>query len=222
MCSNRILCTLILTLAFCCRPVPVPAQTPTDALFTFTLDFPSSEPEHYSVRIPADGSAHYTSSGRLSDDSDVADDFNLDFSLTPATRQKIFDLIAHAGYLQKDVVSHRKGMAFTGNKTIVYQDGQRHGEATFIYTANPSVQELTSLIQNLSATLEFGHRLDYYHHYQKLALDDELKRMEEMSHDHELSEIGAVKPILDQIISDSSVINVSRARAQRLLDSAAH
>jgi hypothetical protein len=217
---HRIFCTLILVLIFCSWPVPAPAQTPTDALFIFTLDFPSSEPEHYSVRIPASGSAHYISTGRVSADSDVTDDFNLDFSLTPATRQKIFDLISHADYLQKDVASHRKGMAFTGNKTIVYQDGQRHGEATFIYTANPSVLELTSLIQNLSATLEFGHRLDYYHHYQKLALDDELKRMEEMSHDHELSEIGAVKPILEQIIADSSVINVSRARAQRLLATA--
>jgi hypothetical protein len=220
MCSHRFCCTLILALAICGRPCVAPAQNSTlpDALFTFTLDFPGSQPEHYSIEVPSPGVAHYTSTGRLSADSDVIDGFNLDFSLTPATRQKIFDLVARAGYLQKDVASHRKGMAFTGNKTLIYQDAQRHGQATFNYTANTSVEELTSLMQNLSATLEFGHRLDYYHHYQKLALDEELKRMEEMSRDHELSEVPAIQPILEQIISDSSVINVTRARAQRLLD----
>jgi hypothetical protein len=220
MSLHRFTCTL--ALVACCCHIPAPAQTPTDALFTFTLDFPSSEPEHYSIGVPSTGVAHYTSTGRLSADSDVTDGFNFDFPLAPATRQKIFDLIARAGYLQKDVASHRKGMAFTGNKTLVYQDAQRHGQATFNYTTNAPVEDLTSLMQNLSATLEFGHRLDYYHRYQKLALDDELKRMEEMSRDHELSEIAAIQPILDQIISDSSVINVTRARAQRLLDSAGH
>jgi hypothetical protein len=82
------------------------------------------------------------------------------------------------------------------------------------------VQELTSLMQGLGATLEFGHRLDYDRRYQKLALDDELKRMEEISQSHQLIEITAIQPILDQIIADPSVINVSRARAQRLLQAA--
>jgi hypothetical protein len=73
-------------------------------------------------------------------------------------------------------------------------------------------------MQNLSATLEFGHRLQYDHRYQKLALDEELKRMEEMARNNELIEVSAIQPILDQIIADPSVINVTRARAQRLLE----
>ncbi len=79
------------------------------------------------------------------------------------------------------------------------------------------MQELTNLLQSLSATLEFGHRLQYDHHYQKLALDEELKRMEEMARANQLIEIAAIQPVLDQIIADQSVINVTRARAQRLL-----
>jgi hypothetical protein len=80
------------------------------------------------------------------------------------------------------------------------------------------VQALTSLMQNLSATLEFGHRLQYERQYQKLALEEELKRMEEMVKDNELSEMGAIQPILQQISDDPSVVNVSRARAQRLME----
>jgi hypothetical protein len=73
-------------------------------------------------------------------------------------------------------------------------------------------------MQNISATLEFGHRLQYDHRYQKLALEEELKRMEELARTKDLIEVAAIRPILERIVADASVMNVTRARAQRLLD----
>jgi hypothetical protein len=191
------------------------AQT---AAVTFTLDFPTSQPEHYSIRVQSDGSSHYESSGRLSADSDETESFELDFRVSDETRQKIFDLAAKANYFQKDVDSHRKALASTGKKILRYQDGQRSGESTYNYSPTPAVQALTALMQSLSSTLEFGHRLQYDHRYQKLALEEELKRMEEQARSSELPEIAAIEPILNQIVADPSVVNVSRARAQRLLE----
>jgi hypothetical protein len=188
------------------------------ATVTFTLDFPSSEPEHYSIQIRSDGTSHYESSGRLSSDSEAVDNFELSFTVSGEMRQKVFDLAARADYFKKDLDSHRKGLASTGKKTLRFKDAQRSGETTYNYSSNQSVQALTSLMQNLSATLEFGHRLQYERQYQKLALEEELKRMEEMVKDNELSEMGAIQPILQQISDDPSVVNVSRARAQRLLE----
>ncbi len=193
------------------------SQAPDPATVTFTLDFPGSQPEHYSISIQSDGPSHYDSSGKLSPDSDVTDSFGFDFTASPDFRQKIFALAAKAGYFQKDLDSHHKNLAFTGKKTITYKDAKRHGQSTYNYPAQPPVQELTSLLQGLSATLEFGHRLHYDHRYQKLALDEELKRMEEEAHAGTLVELSAVAPILKQIVEDPSVMNVSRARAQRLL-----
>jgi hypothetical protein len=211
----QILCLLIVS------SLLADSQTaPAPAVVTFTLDFPAPQPEHYSIRVQSDGSARYQSSGRLSDDSDQIDSFDLDFTVAAETRQRIFELAARAGYFQKDVDSHRKGMAFTGKKTLTYQGARRSGEASYNYSSNSAVQDLTSLMQNLSATLEFGHRLQYDHHYQKLALDEELKRMEEMARGNQLAEVTAIQPILDRIIADPSVINVTRARAQRLLERA--
>ena len=189
-------------------------------MVTFTIDFPASQPEHYSIRVQADGVARYQSSGRRSPDSDETDSFDLDFTIAAETRQKIFDLAAKAGYFQKDVDSHHKDLAFTGKKTLAYKDARRSGEATYNYSSKPAVQEMTSLMQSLSATLEFGHRLQYDHQYQKLALDEELKRMEGLARTNDLIEVAAIQPILDQIIADQSVINVTRARAQRLLKGA--
>ncbi len=44
--------------------------------------------------------------------------------------------------------------------------------------------------------------------------------MEELARTNELVEVTAIQPILAQIVADQSVINVTRARAQRLLDRA--
>ena len=200
------------------------SQSVAPAAVTFTIDFPTSQPEHYSIRIQSDGSARYQSSGRRSPDSDETDShedsFDLDFTVAAETRQRIFELAAKAGYFQKDVDSHHKDLAFTGKKTLAYKDARRSGEATYNYSLKPAVQDMTSLMQSLAATLEFGHRLQYDHQYQKLALDEELKRMENLARNHELIEVAAIQPILDQIIADQSVINVTRARAQRLLERA--
>jgi len=228
----QIVCLLIVS-SIVFSPTPAYSQAEAPAVVTFSLDFPTSEPEHYSIRVQSDGSARYQSSGRLSTDSDATDSrdndngngnennsFDLDFILAAGTRQKIFQLAAKADYFQKDVDSHHKSLAFTGKKTLGYKDAQRSGESTYNYSTNPAVQDLTILMQSLSSTLEFGRRLQYDHHYQKLALDEELKRMEELARSNQLIGVTAIQPILDQIIADPSVINVTRARAQRLLDHA--
>jgi hypothetical protein len=170
------------------------------------------------VQVQSDGKARYESSGRPSSGSDESDNFDYEFTISPATREKIFALSAKAGYFQKDLDSHRKNMAFTGKKTLSYKDAQRTGESTYNYSPDVAVQELTNLFQGLSATLELGHRLEYSLRYQKLALAEDLKRTEESARLSPPVEIQAIAPILQQIIADSSVMNVTRARAQRLLE----
>jgi hypothetical protein len=229
--SFEIVCLLIFSvILFSSLLADSQTEVQAPAVVIFTLDFPASQPQRYSIRIPSDGSAHYQSSGRVSaesdetnsqdNDSDSNDTFDFDFAVTAETRQRIFDLAAKAGYFQRDVDSHHKGLAFTGKKTLSYKDAQRSGESTYNYSSNPAVQELTDLMQGVAATLEFGHRLQYDRRYQKLALDDELKRMEELARSNQLRDVAAIQPILDQIIADQSVINVTRARAQRLLERA--
>jgi hypothetical protein len=212
--SRTRLFVILFCLAFCCRAIAQDAKAPT---ISFTLDFPQSIPNHYSISVTSDGRAEYNSTGKLTPESEPPDPFHLEFTISPATRQKIFELAAKARYFEGKVDSGKKNLASTGKKVLAYRDAQRSTQAEYNYSPIPAVQELTTLFQNISTTLEFGRRLDYYHHYQKLALEDELKRMEEMTRDKSLVEIQAVSPILQQIATDQSVINLSRARAQRLL-----
>ena len=203
-------CVALLAL---CLPGLAQDAPPTVA---FGFSFPGSQPEHYAISIPASGNATYISDGKLTPNSD-SDAFRVEFSVSEQTRTRLFDLAKRANYFDGELDSKKKGLASTGVKTLTYKDAQRVRQATYNYSQIPAVQDLTRIFQNLSTTLEFGRRLDYYHRYQKLALDDELKRMEDMAKQNSLEEIRAVAPMLQQIASDQTVINPVRARAQRLL-----
>jgi len=195
---------------------PITAADP--ASITFSLDFPNSSPEHYSIAVQSDGHAHYESSGKISAESDVRDDYQTDFTLSDATRARIFELAVQAHYFSGKVDSGNKKLAFTGAKKLVYKDGQRNSSADYNYSQQPAVQQLTTLFQSVAATMEFGRRLTYFHRYQKLALDDELKTMEDHARRRDLAELQAGSPVLKEIYEDTSVINVVRARAQRIME----
>ena len=199
--------------------LPALAAEATDAAtITFSLDFPSSSPEHYSISLDSDGHAHYESSGKISQDSEERQSYETDFTFSDAIRGRIFQLAAQAHYFSGKVDSGNKKLAFTGTKTLIYKDGQRSSTANYNFSPQPAVEQLTALFQSVGATLEFARRLTYYHRYQKLALDDELRRMEDEARRGELGELQAVKPVLQGIFDDSSVINIVRARARRIMD----
>jgi hypothetical protein len=196
--------------------LPIGAAEP--ATVTFSLDFPGSDPEHYSIWVQSDGHARYESSAPISKDSDDHETYQTEFSLSDATRSRVFDLAAEAHYFSGKLDSGKSKLANTGAKKLAYKDSQRESTGAYNYSPLPAVQQLTTLFQSVSATLEFGRRLAHLHRYQKLALDDELKRMEDQARQGDLVELQAVKPVLQEIYADSSVMNVVRARAQRIME----
>ncbi len=195
-----------------------PSWAADPATVTFSLDFPNSVPDHYSISVTSDGRAHYACRARISDESEDRDDYRTDFTLSDTTRERIFQLASQSHYFSGKIDSGNHKLAFTGTKKLVYSDGKRNNSADYNYSMVLAVQQLTTLFQNMAATLEYGRRILYEHRYQKLALDDELEHMEDQARDGELGELQAVKPILQKVYDDPSVMNVARARAQRIMD----
>lgn len=184
---------------------------------TYTQDFEGSNPSHYEISISTDGRATYASNGQLSQDAQPADPAPAQFTISDNVRTQIFELAKRAKYFSGKVDSGRTNLANTGKKTLAYKDADHDSKATYNYSSIPAVTELTSVFQNLSTTLEFGRRLAFFHKYQKLALDDELKRMEDFQREQMLGDPACVAPILREISHDQTVMNVSRSRALRLL-----
>jgi len=213
--NRRILPLLIITvLAF----LPTLSRAADQATITFILDFPHSSPDHYSIQVQSDGHAHYESRAKISPDSEDTDNYQTDFIFSDATRARIFDLAQQAHYFSGKVDSEKKKLAFTGAKKLIYKDAGHNNTAEYNYSPIPAVEQLTALLQSVGATLEYGRRLTYLHRYQKLALDDELKSMEDEARTGGITELQAVKPILQEIYDDPSVMNVVRARAHRLME----
>jgi hypothetical protein len=211
---------LALTVGWMCgllvAQVATTGNTVSAASITFALDFPGSDPPHYSITVAAGGNASYECRGKIAEDADE-ETYKTEFEMSPANRERIFNWAKQAQYFAGKVDSGKHNLAFTGAKVLSYQDGQHSFEAHYNYSNLEAVQQLTALFQSVAGTLEYGRRLAYYHRYQKLALDEELKRMEMEAKNNQLSEIQGVAPVLQQIVEDNSVINVVRARAKELI-----
>jgi hypothetical protein len=207
---------LTLNCLVCLSPLAMAAGDP--ATVTFSLDFPTSDPERYSISVDSGGHAKYECSVKISADSEERESYQTHFTLSEATRARIFDLAAQAHYFSGKIDSGNKKLAFTGAKKLTYKDGQHDTTADYNYSPQPVVQQLTTLFQGMAATLEFGRRIAHYHRYQKLALDEELKRMENDARNGNLTEIQAAQSVLQEVYDDQSVMNVVRARAQRIIE----
>jgi len=192
-----------------------PSTASASSLITFTIDFPESNPSHYSIAVDSAGHATYECQVKI-EDSPEEQSYKTEFEMSAGNRDRVFDWAKQAHYFSGKIDSG-KNVAFTGSKTLTYRDGQLSNTARYNYSSVLAVQHLTALFQNVAATLEYGRRLAYYHQYQKLALDDELKRMEAQARNSELSEIDSVAPVLREIEEDTSVINMVRARAKDLI-----
>lgn len=192
------------------------ADAAPGAMVQFKFDFPGSNPAHYEITVQKDGHDYYTSNGDLGN-STSPDSTPFEFSISDKTRDEIFQFAKKAKYFTGKVDSGNTKLANTGSKTLIYKDGSHDTSATYNYSLDPSVQQITNLMQGLSTVLEYGRRLTWFHKYQKLALDDDLKQMEERQRTQSLGDVEAIAPVLQQIADDSSVMRISRARALRLL-----
>ena len=192
------------------------ASSADQPMVSFTQDFPASTPSHYSLRVSKDGKASYESVGKLTPEAD-GDPFAYNFTLSSDSVALVFELAATAKYFARDVDYKKGNLANTGKKVLAYEDSARHYKTEYNYSSHQEIQQLTKLFQGIALTMEFARHLQFFKRYQPLALEGDLKRMEEMAKDNDLRELQAVAPVLREIADDKSILNVSRVRAQRLL-----
>jgi hypothetical protein len=211
-----VFCVLFASAALAQTPT-LDHKNPVVPTATFSLEFPNADPPHYSIAVNADGRAAYQSDPMSEASTGVP--YIYRFTMSPEDIHKIFNAAKQLKYFNQDF-EYRKGkVAFTGNKTLAYKDGDRDFHSSYNWSTNNTVQQLTDLFEGIAETMEFGRRLTYYHSHDKLGLDAELKRMQDMEKDHQLAEIQAITPILKSIADDTAVLNISRRRAEAILSS---
>jgi hypothetical protein len=183
---------------------------------SFELNWREADPQWYSVYVSSTGAATYKSQPHLQEHETAGDPFTMEFTASEETRTKIFELAKAVNYFQGDF-EFKGNIAKTGTKTLTYHDGEKQSHATFNYSGNSQLMQEVTIFQNISNTMELGRKLAFQIRFDKLGVDSVLKRMEELDKQGVLLEIQAIEPVLKQIATDRSFMNIARQRAQRLL-----
>jgi hypothetical protein len=196
------------------------ASAPSPATINFECNWTASTPQKYSVEVKSDGSAKYSSSSptRADADSSAADEeYQREFTLSDATRERIFKLAEQTDYFNGDFDYRKHAVASTGKKTLVYTDATRHFQTAFDYSDHQAIQELNRIFLGISTTLQHGRKLQFLRRFDKLGLEAELRFAEEEAASHNLVELQLIAPLLESIADDKSILNIARQRAKRLL-----
>jgi hypothetical protein len=202
------------------QPVPATASAPSQATVHFSFDWSQGIPwQKYTIEVDSDGKSHFNGTPGADETRDT-DPYQQDFTMSAANRQKVFDLAQKLNYFRGDVDSHLKHIAQTGKKTLQYQSPQVQGAATYNWSQNPDVEELTRLFQGIANTLDYGRKLAFQYRFDKLGMDKRLKELEGMATDHTAEELAVIAPILRKIANDPNMMNISRQTARNLLQAA--
>ncbi len=195
---------------------PAEKQLP---VITFEYVFDGAQPPHYGLAVEADGRAAYRSDDSASPQPGDADSppYLVNFQMSGANAQKIFDLAKALNYFQGDFDFRAGKIANMGAKTLTFTDGDVRHKTTYNYSQNQSLQQLTALCQGIGNALEYRRRLERLYRYEKLGLEAELKRMEEDVKQNYVAELQVDESILRQIAGDATVMNISRRRAENIL-----
>lgn len=194
-------------------------QHPRVPTVTFTFDWASIEPHRYIISVDSSGDAAYQSWMAESpvEQSVAGEPYMLKFTVSGATRDRIFALARQLNYFNGDFEYRKHRVAFTGDKTVAYADPDKQFETRYNWSENPGINELTAQFQGMSTTIESGRRLTRLHRFDRLGLDDELKSLERVAVQHEATELQIIAPILEQLAEDPGVMNIARQRARHIL-----
>ncbi len=202
-----------------------PAHNPPVPTVTFQFEFAGATPSHYALSVDTTGRAAYRSTGPQDENSGFAapgqqptgEPYTDKFTVSQATADQIFNHAKRLNYFDGKFDYTKTRVANTGAKTLIYGDPARHFETTFNWSQTPEIMELARIFQNVSATLEFGRRLQEEMRHQKLALDGELKDLQDAVRRDNATELQVIAPILQKIAADGSILHIARKRAQDLL-----
>jgi hypothetical protein len=206
------------------QEVPVP-------IVTFDFVWTNAQPSHYAIAVDSTGTAAYRSDDTYDKSKPLGDSYMMKFVVTEPIRDRIFELAKEANYFKGDFDYTKTRIANTGTKTLAYMEGnlvdsfnmpvkgQEH-QATYNWSQNAAIQQLTQIFQGISMTIELGRKLDFERKFDKLGLDAELKRAQEMQQSGSLEQVHVIAPVLNNIANDFSIMHIARERAKQILKAA--
>ncbi len=203
--------TIALSLALLLPALAALAAADTTTV-TYRRVFKSSVPEFIEIRIPERGDCRFDIR-QLDEDADLEP-----FELGDALRAKIFELagqLNHFSGLQLDI---KRRIANLGQKTFRWERGSEKHETSFNYTLDATANQLMQIFEGLARQQEHMVLLQRRMKYDRLGVNDALMQFEMDLNKRAIPEPERLLPILEQIGSDSRVVDIARQRARSLAE----
>jgi hypothetical protein len=194
-----------------------PAPSSGHAKLSFRRIFKSSTPEFIEIMVREDSDAATYEIRQLDEDPGASP-----FEVGAPLRREMFELAARLNHFQgQDLDIHRK-IANLGEKTFRWEDGAEVYETKFNYTLNSPANRLLQIFEGLARQEELVVLLERRMRYDRLGINDALLQFETDLDRKLLPEPQRALPALDQIASDSRIIEIGRQRARALAERIRH
>jgi hypothetical protein len=141
-------------------------------------------------------------------------------TLSPATAAKIFKQARALDHFNIACASKAKNIADTGKKTLTYVGADGQGSCVYNYSDNKNVTALSDMFLAIAFTMDEGRRLEFFHRYDRLGLDEEMTTLTHEADGGRALELGTIAPTLISIESDTALIQRVRLKAGKLLEQA--
>lgn len=207
------------------------------AAVTFKFFWQQAHPSAYMVVVHNDGEVDYDSqdagltspqqrnwpvesnAAQLSQTEDARsqEPLHKKFHASDGLLKNVFSLADKTHYFAGDFEFRKHPIAQSGIKTLIYDSGSEHHYTSYNWSENQSIQELTSIFEGISNTLEAERKLEFDRRFEKLELDEDLGRLEKLSSDGKLQEVQVIAPLLRELSTNRTVLHIAQLRAERIL-----
>jgi hypothetical protein len=175
----------------------------------------NADPSYYSIAIDASGTATYVSAPRGLDKTGVR--YTTEFHVTDRTRRITFNLSQRLNYFRGGYGELQSSPGKNNVCTLAYRYGSVNNQFTYSRSADPDVEELTSVFEELSQTFEYGRKLADLQLHNRRAVVPQLEVMTGKAERHALRDLPALVPILRNVESDTSMEVAARKQASALI-----
>lgn len=182
----------------------------------FTSVLWTADPSYYSLAIDSSGTATYQSAPDSIEHTGVP--YTVEFQVSDRTRRTAFNVTRQLDFFREQEGEPLTSAQNSSVRTLAYHDSQLHTQVTYGSSPDSEIEELTSVFEGISETLEFGRRLAYLHEHNRNALDGELDRLQTSVDRRILRELPVIAPVLRSIASDNGLESASRDKAEALLN----
>ncbi len=181
---------------------------------------PDLSPSHWTLTLNRDGSGHFRSErggpppGGLQQMD--APDVDRPIQLSVAFADRVFQTAQNHHWFNEKCESHLK-VAFQGWKKLSYTGPEGKGTCTFNYSQDKEIQALGDSLMGVAETMREGARLEMLLQHDRLGLDKEMEYLADAAKDGRVSQICAIRQILEKLAGDDEVLERVRKRARMLL-----